>query len=167
MSIMQFIILISDGVEYSGVRQWTSVLQSVGVDYILASPLEYSTVETVQESHRGPDMPVSCCLDSLHAEDFDGVVLPDGLLSTGQMRHDARVLQLIVWMYENGRLVFVSGSSVELLYNAHLIASRLVICNAERMDIYLKECQQQMAEGEWRSSAYRPLPFPRVYRPTM
>jgi 4-methyl-5(b-hydroxyethyl)-thiazole monophosphate biosynthesis len=76
------------------------ILRRAGVDVVVAGT-QSGPIEASRKTRHIPD----CTLDDIHAEDFDMIVLPGGQPGTTNLRHDARIRQIIETLQANNRRI--------------------------------------------------------------
>lgn len=120
-------MLVNDGVEYNDYIGLKDGFQAEGAVVSVVSPQKYTRVETVDGYKRGEDIEADSSIDSIFGENYDGLIIPGGVLSTGLLKEDARVLKLVTSFHTLGKPIFASGNSVELLYESHVLPRQILV----------------------------------------
>lgn len=158
-------MLITDGVDYNECTQLQSGFGDEGAKVMLTTPHAFLTIETVEGHKRGPDLTIDIDMDMVEREGFDGLIIPHGVLSTGMLKEDARVLQLITNFYREVKPIFASGNSVELLYNCHILPRQVVVRDSDTISAFVEKAVGFMEDKEPPKPVDRGIYY--KYRPTM
>jgi protease I len=98
--------LAADGFEESELKQPWQALQDAGAETKLVS-LEEGEITSLDEQQLKPGAthPVDLTVEEASADDFDGLVLPGGVLSPDKLRLDENAVQLVQQFFEQGKPV--------------------------------------------------------------
>lgn len=120
-------MLVNDGVEFGDFEGLKVGFQAEGASIVVVSPQKYLSVESVDGYKRGRDITADISFESVFEEDYEGLIIPSGVLSTGLLKEDARVLQMVTSFHAKGKPIFASGNSVELLYESHVLPRQVLV----------------------------------------
>lgn len=151
-------MLVSDGVEEEECKQLKEGFQKEMAEVFCVSPQEYMSVETVSNSRRGKDLNVDFPIEAVEAEAFDGLIIPDGLLSTDLLRRDDRVIDLVRNFHQLRLPVFVSGRAVEILYDSGTLPELVLVRETMPMTSFVHEAVEVLLDNTSMVQSYRPLP---------
>lgn len=121
------LILATDGFEESELFGPREILQRQGADVLLASPGRSPIQATVLDDPGRtirPDMLVS----EAHAEDFDALILPGGVLNPDSLRTHAPAIALIRDFVAAGKPVGAICHGPWLLVEADVLRGRTATC---------------------------------------
>jgi putative intracellular protease/amidase len=166
LSGKRVIMLVTDGVDYRECQQLREGFSGEGAVVTVTTPQNYLTIETVEGCRRGRDLTVDLPLSAVNPEECDGLIIPNGVLSTGLLRQDACVLQFIVSLHQRGLPIFASGESVQLLYDSHVLSRHIVVREGSgALEHFIGRAIRVLVDAGG-GSLYG-LPNSQVYRPTI
>jgi putative intracellular protease/amidase len=149
-------MVISDGVDRQEVEQLRFGFQDENASIVMTTPQTYITVETSEGGRRGADLTIDIPFEAVHEIDFDGLIIPDGLLSTDMLRRDVRVIDLIFRFHQKGRPIFASGNAVQLLYDSQVLSHQIVVREGTPMDTFLDQAVSVLLDYPSKYHTYRP-----------
>ena len=152
----QLLMVISDGVDRQEVEQLRLGFHDENATIIMTTPQTYITVETSDRGRRGADLTIDIPFEAVHEIDFDGLIIPDGLLSTDMLRRDVRVIDLIFRFHQKGRPIFASGNAVQLLYDSQVLSHQIVVREGTPMDLFLDQAVSVLLDYPSKYHVYRP-----------
>jgi putative intracellular protease/amidase len=152
----QLLMVISDGVDKQEVEQLRNGFTEENASIVITTPQTYVTVETSENGRRGADITIDIPFEAVHEIDFDGLVIPDGLLSTDMLRRDVRVIDLVFRFHQKGRPIFASGNAVQLLYDSQVLSHQIVIREGTTMSAFLDQAVGVLLDYPSKYHTYRP-----------
>lgn len=120
-------LLVSDGVNYAEVRRLEDAFKLEGAEVFFTSPHEFMSIETVVKNERGPDLVIDFPLDVLNQNGFDGIIIPDGILSVDLLRREPAVRGVIQEFHKQHLLIFASGEAVQILHDSDVLDPAIVL----------------------------------------
>lgn len=99
-------LVANEGVEQEELTSpWRTVEAEGGEPVLVAT--KAGTVQAFKHLDKADVFDVDKTTDSVHVEDFDGLVLPGGVANADQLRTDRRAVDLVQAFFETGRPVAV------------------------------------------------------------
>src|SRR5581483_1603634 len=97
-------ILATDGVERIELTEPRRALDGEGAETILVSP-KGQEIKTWQHDRWGETLGVDQPLSEAHAEDFDALLLPGGVMNPDKLRMEPRAVQFVREFFDQGKPV--------------------------------------------------------------
>ncbi len=97
-------ILVADGFEQEELVEPRNALKNAGAQTLIVSPVK-GKVRGWQHTEWGDTFPVDIPLDSAQAEDFDGLLLPGGVMNPDKLRGDENAVQFVRKFFDQGKPV--------------------------------------------------------------
>jgi len=97
-------ILVADGFEQVEMTEPRNALESVGAETTLISPSS-DKVKGWEHTHWGNEFAVDIPLDQAHAEDYDALLLPGGVMNPDHLRMNPAAVQFVRSFFEAGKPV--------------------------------------------------------------
>lgn len=144
----ELLLLVSDGVELSEYEQLRDGFLEEKAKVWTTSPQDFTTVETVQEGKRGKDILIDLPFQVVGKMRFDGLIIPDGVLSAKSMRKDSRVLELVAEFHQKGLPIFASGTAVEVLYDSKVLSQHVIVREGTPLSSFLDQAVSILGESQ-------------------
>ena len=148
-------MLISDGIEQEEYEELKRGFEQELAEVFSTSPQEYLTIETVSQHRRGKDITIDFPLEAVEAESFDGLIIPDGLLSTDLLRRDLRVIELVQSFHQLRLPIFASGRAVDILYASHTLPEQVLVREGSPMSSFIQQAVEVLLESASTPSNYQ------------
>jgi protease I len=116
-------ILATDGVEQSELTEPRQALKDAGARPIVVSPKD-GAIKAWQHDHWGDEIAVDMRLADAHAEDFDALMLPGGVMNPDRLRMDASAVQFVKDFVTAGKPVAAICHGPWLLVEAGVVKGR-------------------------------------------
>lgn len=116
-------IIATDGFEQSELVVPAAALQSAGATVDIVAP-ESGTIRGWDEDKWGDDVPVNRTLDEAHADDYDGLVLPGGVLNSDAIRTFEKAVKLTREFFDQRKPVAAICHAGQLLIEAEVVDGR-------------------------------------------
>jgi protease I len=97
-------ILVTDGFEQVELTEPRTALQNAGADTKVVSPAE-GKVKGWDHKDWGDEIPVDVALKSAHAEDFDALLLPGGVMNPDTLRMNPDAVRFVRDFFDAGKPV--------------------------------------------------------------
>ena len=97
-------VLVTDGFEQIEMTSPMDALIAAGMEVNIVSP-EGDTVQGWQHTEWGDEFDVDVPLSEANAEDYDGLVLPGGVMNPDKLRRDPNVQRFVRHFFEAGKPV--------------------------------------------------------------
>jgi protease I len=97
-------VLVTDGFEQIEMTSPMDALIAAGMDVEIVSP-ESETVQGWQHTDWGDEFDVDVPLSEANPEDYDGLVLPGGVMNPDKLRRDVKVQRFVRHFFEAGKPV--------------------------------------------------------------
>jgi len=152
----QLLMLVGDGVDRLELEKIKMGFEEEDAAVLVTSPLQYLTVETAENGRRGEDLPLDIPFDALEGLEFDGLIIPDGILSTEMLRRELRVIDLISRFHEQGKPIFASGNAVQLLYDSRVLSHHVVVREGTPLSDFLDQAVSVLLDAPAKYRIYRP-----------
>ena len=118
-------ILATDGVEEVELTKPRDALREAGAQAIVVSPKD-GDIKAWQHDHWGNTIHVDLPLSRARAEDFDGLMLPGGVMNPDRLRIDDRAVNFVKGFFEQGKPVAAICHAPWLLVEADVVRGRSV-----------------------------------------
>jgi protease I len=115
--------LATDGVEQAELLEPRKALDEAGARTELIS-IKAGKIKGWDMTDWGQEIPVDKTLDSVHAEDYDALVLPGGAMNPDKLRRNPEVLKFIVAFFDAGKPVGAICHAPWLLIDAGVARGR-------------------------------------------
>ena len=119
------LILATDGFEQSELIEPRKLLEQAGIETTVASP-KSGQIKGWNHTDWGESVSVDTALDSVEAADFDGLMLPGGVINPDQLRQEDKVIELIEDFNDAGKPIAAICHGPWLLVEADIIDGRTV-----------------------------------------
>ncbi|MGD8329047.1 MAG: type 1 glutamine amidotransferase domain-containing protein [Acidobacteriota bacterium] len=116
-------ILANDGFEQSELTEPLSALQNAGADVRVVSP-KGGEIKGWQHDHWGDPVDVDLALTDTDAKDFDGLLVPGGLMNPDSLRRNNDALQFVRRFFEAGKPVAAICHGPWVLIDAGVVDGR-------------------------------------------
>jgi protease I len=157
LSAKRLVMLVCDGVDEQEYEQLRRAFEDEGARVLVTSPQPYGSVESLSGPRRGRDVLIDLPFEAVSEYEFDGLILPEGLLAVEEMRKDSRVLDLIFSFHQAGLPIFASGSASQLLYASRVLSEQILVREGTAMDDFVDQAVGVLLDR----------PLVRVPRPSM
>jgi len=138
-------ILVADNFEQVEMTEPRKALSGAGVSTFLVSPVK-GEVKGVHHDKPGDKFKVDVPLDDAHADQFDMLMLPGGLMSPDALRMEDKAVRLVEEFYRSGKPIAAICHGPWLLVEAGIAAgTRLTSWPAIKTDM-------RNAGAEWEDS---------------
>jgi len=152
------LVLLTDGVDHAEYAQIRKGFEREEATVMVTSPQESLSIETISGSRRGPDILVDIPFEAVEELAFDGLIIPDGILSTELMRKDVRVITMIHGFHQKQLPIFASGNAVQLLYDSQVLSEQVVVREGTPLGLFVDKAVEVLLDR---------APYSHIYRPTM
>jgi protease I len=95
-------VLATDGVEESELVAPLEALEDAGAEAHVLSP-KSGTIQAYQHDEKGDDIPVDHTLDEVKADDYDGLVLPGGVINPDRLRLKPEAINFVRHFVRSGK----------------------------------------------------------------
>jgi protease I len=95
-------ILTEDGFEQSELTSPKEAMEQAGVQVHIVSP-QSKEVKAWDVDNWGITLPVDVTLDDANPEDYDGLMLPGGVLNPDKLRTNEKAVEFVKHFIENGK----------------------------------------------------------------
>ena len=116
-------ILVTNGFEQVELEAPRKALDEAGATTVLIVP-EGGSVQGMKHTEKGDKFPVDLSLDDADAEDFDGVLLPGGVVNADSLRMELKAREFVRSMETSGKPIAVICHGSWLLVSAGLVKGR-------------------------------------------
>jgi protease I len=116
-------ILTENGFEEIELTSPKKALEEAGAEVSIVSPRE-GKVKAWDHDHWSIELPVDVQLKDAHAEDFDALMLPGGVLNPDQLRLNPQAVEFAQQFLETGKPVAAICHGPQLLIETGLIEGR-------------------------------------------
>lgn len=118
-------ILASDGVEQVELTEPRKALEETGATVQLVSP-KSGKIKAWQHDKWGDELDVDLTLDEAHAESFDALMLPGGVMNPDHLRLEPKAVQFVRAFFQAGKPVAAICHAPWLLVEANVVRGRTV-----------------------------------------
>ncbi len=98
-------ILVDDGFEQVELTSPKDALEKAGAKTDVVSPVDGDKVKGWQHTEWGDEIPVDVQLDDADPNDYDGLLLPGGVMNPDHLRVNEKALAFVRSFFENGKPV--------------------------------------------------------------
>jgi protease I len=116
-------IAATDGFEQSELLEPRKALEQAGARVDIVSP-KPGKIKGWAEKNWGQEVPVDVVMDTAHAEDYDALVLPGGVMNPDKLRTDVKVLAFVRAFFDSGKPVGAICHGPWTLINAGVVKGR-------------------------------------------
>lgn len=117
-------ILTSHGFEQSELTSPKEAIENAGGKADVVSPVDGDTVKGWKHTDWGDEIPVDVKLDTANPSDYDGLMLPGGVMNPDSLRTNEKALDFVRWFFENGKPVAAICHGPWTLINAGVAEGR-------------------------------------------
>lgn len=139
---MKVAIIASDDFEQVEMTEPREALRNAGAITFLIAP-HAGQVQAFQHDRKGDAFDVEMTLDEAAPDDFDGVMLPGGVINADRIRQVRRAQDFVVRIDEQGKPVAVICHAPWLLISAGLVSGRTMT------SYYTLKDDIRNAGGQW------------------
>lgn len=118
-------ILATDGFEHSELVQPRKALHDAGAQTVLVS-LEPGKIKSWKDGNWGESIPVDLELAKAKAEEFDGLLLPGGVMNPDKLRMNPTAVQFVKSFWDAGKPVAAICHGPWMLVEADIVRGRQV-----------------------------------------
>lgn len=116
-------VLATDGFEQSELEMPAAALQAAGATVDIVAPAA-GTIRGWEDKKWGDEVPVTCTLDEVRVDDYDGLVLPGGVLNSDALRTYEKAVKFARDFFDQGKPVAAICHAGQLLIEADVIDGR-------------------------------------------
>jgi protease I len=116
-------ILATDGFEQSELEQPREALQQAGAETEVISPKD-GEIRGWAEDDFGDSVPVDRALAEVSAEDYDGLLLPGGVMNPDKLRLEPKAVEFVRAFFSAGKPVAAICHGPQLLIEADVVRGR-------------------------------------------
>lgn len=120
-----FALLAADGVEHSEFSKPKKALEEVGATTIVVS-LKSGEIKSWNRNDWGEAFAVDKTVDEVTADDFDGLMLPGGVMNPDRLRMNPAAIALVRTMFEAGKPIAAICHAPWMLIEADAVKGRTV-----------------------------------------
>ena len=121
----RFAIVATDGVEEVELTKPRDALREAGAQAVVVSPND-GEIKAWQHDHWGSKIHVDLPLNQASADEFDGLVLPGGVMNPDHLRQDEQAVKFVKRFFEQGKPVAAICHGPWLLVEADVVRGRTV-----------------------------------------
>jgi protease I len=118
-------ILATDGVEQVELTEPRKALDTAGAKTTLVS-MQKGTIRGWDHTDWGESFPVEAILDDVDADDYDGLLIPGGVLNPDRMRVDPLAVAFVKKFFAHGKPVAAICHGPWMLVEADVVRGRRV-----------------------------------------
>lgn len=118
-------ILATDGVEEAELTKPRDALREAGAQAVVVSPKD-NEIRAWQHDQWASRIPVDLPLSRARADDFDGLMLPGGVMSPDRLRQDEQAVRFVKGFFEAGKPVAAICHAPWLLVEADVVRGRTI-----------------------------------------
>jgi protease I len=116
-------IIATDGFEQAELFQPREALQEAGAQVEVISP-KPGKIKGWNMTDWGEQIPVDKTIDSVHASDYDALMLPGGAMNPDKLRRNPHVLRFVADIFEQGKPVAAICHAPWTLIDAGVVRGR-------------------------------------------
>ena len=116
-------ILAADGFEQVELEKPKKALEEAGATTKVVSPSS-GRIQGMNHDEKGGTVPVDVPLDDAHAEDYDGLMIPGGLINPDTLRANQKALEFVGEFFKAGKPVAAICHGPWVLNDAGLVKGR-------------------------------------------
>lgn len=118
-------ILATDGVEQVELTKPRDALREAGAQAVVVSP-KGNEIKAWQHDHWGDTIHVDVPLEQASADEFDGLMVPGGVMSPDRLRQNEQAVRFVKRFFEQGKPVAALCHGPWLLVEADVVRGRTV-----------------------------------------
>lgn len=157
----KLLLIVMDGVDYQEYEDLKRGLEEENALVYVATPQEYLTVETIYNGRRGKDILADLPFEVAGQMQFDGLLIPNGMLSADLLSKNDQVIQLVANFHQKGLPIIASGNAVQVLYESQVLSEQVLVREETPIDTFLSRAVSLLVDRP-ANRGYRSM-----YRPTM
>ena len=128
-------ILVADGFEQSEMVEPRNALKNAGAEPLIVSPAK-GKVMGWKDKDWGDTFPVDIAIDSANPDDFDGLLLPGGVMNPDKLRANMKAVQFVRDFFAAGKPVAAICHGPWTLVEAGVVRGRkMTSYNSIRTDL--------------------------------
>lgn len=154
----KLLMIVADGVDQLECDQLRIGFEDEGARVLAATPGEYISIETVAGNRQGKDILIDIPFETIILERFDGLIIPDGLLSSAAFSDNDEIIDLVQRFHEYGLPIFASGRAVEVLYRSRVLSQCVLVREGEPIGTFVDQAVQILQDASERYLAPRKTP---------
>ena len=158
----KLLMIVADGIDQLECDQLRMGFEDEGARILAATPGEYISVETVVGNRQGKDILIDLPFETIVLERFDGLIIPDGLLSSAAFSEDDAIIDLVQRFHEHGLPIFASGRAVEVLYRSRVLSQCVLVREGEPISSFVDQAVRVLLDTSERYAVPQ-LPIKRFY----
>lgn len=143
----KLLMIVADGVDQLECDQLRIGFEDEGARLFCATPGEYIAVETIAGNRRGKDILIDVPFEMILLERFDGLIIPDGLLSSAAFSENDEIIDLVQRFHEHGLPIFASGRAVEVLYRSRVLSQCILVREGEPIGVFINQAVQVLLDA--------------------
>jgi protease I len=116
-------ILADDGFEQAELEQPRKALEEAGAETVVVSPKE-GTIRGWNHDRWGNDVRVDLALEKAHFEDFDGLLLPGGVMNADHLRMNKAAVEFVKDFFTDEKPAAVICHAPWMLVEADVVRGR-------------------------------------------
>lgn len=116
-------ILVTDGFEQSELVEPRQALDSAGAQTQIVSPAQ-GKVKGWKDKQWGDELPVDVALDQANAQDYDGLLLPGGVMNPDKLRMEPAAVEFVQEFFAAGKPVAAICHGPWILVEADVVEGR-------------------------------------------
>lgn len=126
LSDKKIAILATDGFEQAELEEPKKALDNAGAKTEIVSPSEESEIQGMNHADKGDKFHVDVKLDDANPENYDGLMIPGGLMNPDTLRSTPAALKFVKHFFETGKPVAAICHAPWVLVDAGVIKGRKV-----------------------------------------
>ena len=144
---MQLLMLVSDGVHYDEVCRLRNGFEREYAEVFVTSPHAFLSIETVCQNRRGSDLVIDFPLEAASTMHFNGLIIPDGTLSSDLLAREVSVHRLVRAFHEACLPIFASGEAVAVLRESGILAENILLRDLAPIDLFIEQAIALLIDG--------------------
>jgi len=125
LSNKKIAILAADGFEQAELEKPKQALDDAGAETQIVSPAS-GKIQGMNHADKGDKFPVDIVLDDANPDDYDGLMIPGGLMNPDTLRTNKAALKFVKSFFEAGKPVAAICHAPWVLIDAGVIKGRTV-----------------------------------------
>lgn len=144
----RLLMLIADGVLAEEIDRFRSAFESDFAEIYSCSPYPFLEVYALAREGGKESYLVDCSLDSVQATAFDGVLIPNGVLSSDLLQRYPAVITLLQEFHRLALPICASGQAVKLLHSAGLVSPQILVRDGSSLDYFCDQVKNLLLDGK-------------------
>lgn len=133
----RLLMIVADGVSADDAESIRLGFEKESAEVYLVTTKPVLTVTAESTNKQDTNLVVDLPLEAIDPLQYDGLILPDGLLAAENLREDPRIIGLVHSFYERAVPLFASGEAVRILEESGVLLPTILVRDRESVASFI------------------------------